>query len=221
MNKKLDRDIQALLAALDDAQRDATALVHELTESDASKRENSKAWSIAQCLDHIVKTNHVYLAAMQPAAEHALRSGRPRRHSVRPGLLGRWFVRMQEPPVRRLKVKAPANIRPEDPPSVSGALHAFQESQNSIRAFLERFGEIDLAGVSFANPFVKGLKLSLATGLHVLAAHERRHLWQAWRIRTSRRTSPHSAGNQKGAPEPNSPEKERIERSVTPFLPAE
>ena len=28
-----------------------------------------------------------------------------------------------------------------------------------------------------------GVRLSLATGLHVLAAHERRHLWQAWRVR--------------------------------------
>jgi hypothetical protein len=27
------------------------------------------------------------------------------------------------------------------------------------------------------------VRFSLATGLHVLAAHERRHLWQAWRVR--------------------------------------
>jgi hypothetical protein len=27
------------------------------------------------------------------------------------------------------------------------------------------------------------VRFSLATGLHVIAAHERRHLWQAWRVR--------------------------------------
>jgi hypothetical protein len=32
-------------------------------------------------------------------------------------------------------------------------------------------------------PFVRGIRFSLATGLHVIAAHERRHLWQAWRVR--------------------------------------
>jgi hypothetical protein len=37
--------------------------------------------------------------------------------------------------------------------------------------------------VRFPNPLVRGLRFSLATGLHVIAAHERRHLWQAWRIR--------------------------------------
>lgn len=33
------------------------------------------------------------------------------------------------------------------------------------------------------HPFVRGIRFSLATGLHVIAAHERRHLWQAWRVR--------------------------------------
>ena len=50
-------------------------------------------------------------------------------------------------------------------------------------AFLRRYAEIDLAGVRFPNPFIRGVRFSLATGLHVIAAHERRHLWQAWRGR--------------------------------------
>jgi hypothetical protein len=38
-------------------------------------------------------------------------------------------------------------------------------------------------GIRFVNPFVRGVRFSLATGLHVIAAHERRHLWQARRTR--------------------------------------
>ena len=30
---------------------------------------------------------------------------------------------------------------------------------------------------------IRGVRFSLATGLHVIPAHERRHLWQAWRVR--------------------------------------
>ena len=52
-----------------------------------------------------------------------------------------------------------------------------------MREFLRRYAEIDLAGVRFPNPFIRGVRFSLATGLHVIAAHERRHLWQAWRVR--------------------------------------
>jgi hypothetical protein len=49
-------------------------------------------------------------------------------------------------------------------------------------------GSFDLAGVGFPNPFVPGVRFSLATGLHVIAAHERRHLWQAWRVRQAAAT---------------------------------
>jgi hypothetical protein len=52
-----------------------------------------------------------------------------------------------------------------------------------VRAFLQKYADIDLAGVRFHNPFVRGLRFSLATGLHVIVAHERRHLSQAWRVR--------------------------------------
>jgi hypothetical protein len=30
---------------------------------------------------------------------------------------------------------------------------------------------------------VRGIRFSLATGLHVIAAHDRRHLLQAWQVR--------------------------------------
>jgi hypothetical protein len=59
----------------------------------------------------------------------------------------------------------------------------FVASQEMVRTFLRSYAEIDLAVVRFPNPFIPGLRFSLATGLHVIAADERRHLWQAWRVR--------------------------------------
>jgi hypothetical protein len=52
-----------------------------------------------------------------------------------------------------------------------------------VRSFLRTHADVDLAGVRFPNPFIRGVRFSLATGLHVIAAHERRHLWQARRVR--------------------------------------
>ena len=52
-----------------------------------------------------------------------------------------------------------------------------------MRAFLRAHADLDLASVRFPNPFIPGVRFSLATGLHVIPAHERRHLWQAWRVR--------------------------------------
>jgi uncharacterized protein (DUF934 family) len=82
-----------------------------------------------------------------------------------------------------MKGKAPRSIQPRHAPSLQDAIGAFLASQDEVRAFLRNYAEIDLVGVRFPNPFVRGVRFSLATGLHVIAAHERRHLWQAWRVR--------------------------------------
>jgi len=73
---------------------------------------------------------------------------------------------------------------PSDSERLDAALkEAERDSQAGVRTFLCSYATIDLAGVRFANPFIRGVRFSLATGLHVLAAHERRHLWQGWSVR--------------------------------------
>jgi len=181
---RLPPDLQTLQDSLDVAERDARALVNGLTEAQGTWRADAGSWSVAECLDHLATSNVVYLAAMRPAAFRALTDGRRRRRAAAPGLVGGWFVRYLEPPVsRRFKSKAPRKIRPRVGPSLADAVTSFIASQGEVRAFLRTYADIDLAGVRFANPFIRGVRFSLATGLHVIAAHERRHLWQAWQVR--------------------------------------
>jgi hypothetical protein len=177
-------DIAALQSAFAAAERDVGALVDRLGEARGTWRREPGSWSVAECLDHLAIGNRVYLAAMQPAAERALQARRLRRRPAVPGLIGGWFVRSLEPPVRpRFKGRAPQKIRPRPSPALADAAARFLASQQEVRAFTDRYAAIDLAGVRFPNPFIRGVRFSLATGLHVLAAHQRRHLWQAWRVR--------------------------------------
>jgi hypothetical protein len=176
-------DIVALESAFDMAERDARALIDTLNEAQGTWRSAPDSWSVAECLDHLATGNRVYLNAMRPAAERALAGGHRRRGPAVPGVVGRWFVRSLEPPVRpRFKGKAPEQIRPRQSPALADAAAQFLASQGEVRQFIERYATIDLAGTHFPNPFIRGVRFSLATGLHVLAAHERRHLWQARRV---------------------------------------
>lgn len=177
-------DIAALERAFESNEQDARALVDGLSEVDGTWRAEPGSWSVAECLDHLATANRVYLAAMRPSAERALSEGRLRRGPALPGLVGGWFVRTFEPPVTTMfKLKAPRKIRPRPSPPLGHALEQFLASQREVLAFLRTYATVDLAGVTFPNPFLRGVRLSLATGLHVLAAHERRHLWQAGRVR--------------------------------------
>jgi hypothetical protein len=184
MDTTLAPDIQRLAEALDAAERDAHALAAGLTEAQGAWRAAPSSWSVAECLDHLATANRVYLAAMEPPAARARRAGRERQRPAQPGLVGGWFVKYLEPPVTaRFKMKAPRTIRPRTGPALNDAISSFLASQHNVRTFLRTYADIDLAGVRFPNPFIRGVRFSLATGLHVIAAHERRHLWQAWRVR--------------------------------------
>lgn len=182
----LPDDLRALAAAYDAAEADAHALLSGLTAEQGTWRAAAGTWSVAECLDHLAIANRVYLDAMRPPAERALAEGRRRQRPALPGLVGGWFVKALEPPARpRLKGKAPQAIRPRTGPALADAAARFFASQDEVRGFLHAFAAIDLVGLRFPNPFVRGVRFSLATGLHVIAAHERRHLWQAWRVRTA------------------------------------
>jgi hypothetical protein len=177
-------DIRLLEEQLEAAERDARAVVDGLTPEQGEWRAAAGSWSVAQCLDHVATGNQVYFGAMHPPAARSREQGRERSGPAKPGLVGRWFVWTLEPPVKAyFSMKAPRSIRPRATPRLPDAFAAFLASQGDVLAFLHEYADLDLAGVLFPNPFIRGVRFSLATGLHVIAAHERRHLWQAWRVR--------------------------------------
>ena len=180
VTSSLPPDLEALDEAFAANERDARALVDTLSDAQGTWRQAPGSWSVAECLDHLAVGNRVYLAAMEPSAARARANGRMRRRPAQPGLIGGWFVKSLEPPVNpRFTLRAPRTIVPRPSPPLADASAAFFASHAQVRAFLQASADLDLAGVHFPNPFIRGVRFSLATGLHVLAAHERRHLWQA------------------------------------------
>jgi len=177
-------DIQALVNQLDAADRDAESLVSGMTQAQAAWQPASGSWSVAECLDHLGLTHHIYIADMEQAATRGRAQGKMRRGPARPGLGGGLFARLMEPPVRqRFRIKAPEIIQPKSIPTIAQALAGFLASQQEVRNFLLSNAELDLAGIRFVHPFIPGLRFSLASGLSIILAHDRRHLWQARRAR--------------------------------------
>jgi hypothetical protein len=155
-----------------------------LSEEVGARRPAPQAWSVAECLDHLANADRVYLTAMRPTATGARAAGRWRRGPATTGLVGGWFARSLEPPARPLlKMKAPRKIRPRPRPPLAAAYADYVTVHRDVVDFLHENADLDLARIRFPNPFVPGIRFSLATGLHVIASHERRHLWQAWNVR--------------------------------------
>lgn len=173
------REIQAQLEANDHR---AQALLRDLGEEQLNWRPDERSWSIAQCLDHLNVANRVYAAPMLQAIEEARRKGSVRKGPIHPGFLGRWFVANLEPPPKR-KFPAPRKIVPAQRVGKAELIEEWRRAQAEVDAVLREATGIDLNATRFVNPFFSLIRFSVGTGFQVIAAHERRHLWQAERVR--------------------------------------
>jgi hypothetical protein len=184
MSQALPPDLQDLEEQLDAADREARALVVDLDDAQANWQPGGGAsWSVAQCLDHLAVANHAYLEPMGEAVQRARGRGRLRRGPVGPGALAALFLRSLEPPAR-WRTRNPRIIAPTSALPLAEALSRFLRSQDAARELLADARDLDLS-VRFANPFVPGLRFRVHAGFLILAAHDRRHLWQMRRVRAA------------------------------------
>jgi hypothetical protein len=176
-------DIQQILDQMDDAERTADAIAAGVSAGQFTwQPDGGGSWSIAQCLEHLATINVLYSAAIRPAVNAARERGWTRQGPLAPGPFGRWFIRHQEPPVKH-RVKAPGSVRPGSGLSREEILRRYRESHVLVKQLARDAATIDANRATYPNPFLKVLRFKVATGLCVLPAHERRHLWQAERVR--------------------------------------
>jgi hypothetical protein len=162
MSTALPSDLVSLITQLDDATNRASAMVANLSDTQANwQPQPPTGWSIVQCLDHMAVANRSYLFALKAAAERA----HPGHVPIRPaGWLSRYFLRKTEPPVA-IKIKAPKSIRPPSNLPKQDALAHFQQSNREVCQFVIKTADLDLSGIRFKNPFVPLVNFTVATGL--------------------------------------------------------
>ncbi len=85
--------------------------------------------------------------------------------------------------MRRLRVRAPRGSEPAASLDPRAALAAFDQLQDGLAARVRECDGWDLRRARVRSPWHPALKLSLGGLLLVTLAHERRHLWQARRVR--------------------------------------
>jgi hypothetical protein len=173
---------QRLISELGSADRRAEILAKGLSTEQMNWRPRPGAWSIAQCIEHLLIANEVYLPAIAAALD-----GYPQTkgEEIWLGWPSRWFIRnFIAPNAGGTRAKAPKKIEPAthvDPKVVSGFLRSNQAAVELVR----RASLFDVNSIRFKNPFVPLLRFTVGTGLEIVAKHESRHLLQAESVRQS------------------------------------
>jgi hypothetical protein len=178
----LPDDLQQVLDEIDAADRAGEAIARQVTEEQFHWHPGGTAWSIGQCLDHLATINVVYGSAVRQGIDRARTRGWGRRDPLRPGFFGRLFVQSMAPPVKR-RMTAPEKGRPRPAAGREEILRDYHAAHDLVRRLIADSAGIDVNRATFQNPFIGVVRVKVSTGLRVIVAHDRRHLWQAEQVR--------------------------------------
>lgn len=153
-----------------------------LSAAQISWRPGPGAWSIAECLDHIMTTDEKASAHWKAAAARARQNGVTGTGPFRLGWLGSWFVRQVGPNPSR-KVSAPAIFAPASAGDPLENVARFGTRQQELIRFIESLGGLDLGRVKARSAVSALFRLNLAAWVTSALAHQHRHLEQIDRNR--------------------------------------
>lgn len=165
--------------------RRARELVAPVDRATFNRGPDGGGWSAAECIDHLNTTLRLYLPVLTESIEEARERGLVDGRRDGRTLLGRVLTWSQEPPVR-FRMKTYDEIRPRiaedeglDP---EAALDEFEALHEELIVRINESRDLDRRRVKVRSALDRRLTLSLDDWFAFLAAHGRRHLWQAEQV---------------------------------------
>jgi hypothetical protein len=137
-------------------------------------------WSIAQCFDHLVRSDDEMFQAMDRAFDRTTRPTVWQRLPLWPRLFG-WMLITSQAPGGTQKFTAPAIARPASSDITPQVIEQFIARQHRGIDAVRALGVADAQRI-MASPFKARITYSVLDGYRLIAAHQRRHFEQARRV---------------------------------------
>jgi hypothetical protein len=168
----------SLLEQFQCATREAKKLVLGRSAHELTRRLERESWSTTECLDHLARTTGSFLPAISRAVAAApkLTTKRP----LRTGAIALLLIRNLEPPYR-LRYKVIPQLVPRNT-DFDAAWRAFEESQSRLSETLCSATGLAIDKVKVPCPVCTHITYNAYGAFRMLAAHQRRHLWQVQQI---------------------------------------
>lgn len=186
-------------AVLEDHERQFAAargaiseLVAGQSEEDLQWREAEGRWSIVECLEHLNSGWTILPKLDRKIAEARQRGVMGSPPFARPWL-GQLYIRAIEPPAR-VRVGAPKRYLPRLGLPSSEVVPRVLALQDELAARVRAADGLDLGAIRMSSPISRRFKMTLGQWFAFLPAHERRHIWQAGRVREARAASTGNRG---------------------------
>jgi hypothetical protein len=178
-------DLDIYLEQIRYIRQDVAAIVANLDDAQFTWRPAADRWSIGECFEHLNLTAAAYVPAIDATIADARSRNLCSEGPFAYPMLERLFVAWSEPPVRR-RGKAFKRYRPTPRLSRQAVMDAFSGWQDRLSERIHSADGLDLRRARRRSPILPIMKWSLGTMFALVLTHERRHIWQARQVRTTK-----------------------------------
>lgn len=158
------------------------SLFGHLSAEQLNWKPAADAWSIGQCIDHLIKTSEIYSEDFRAVADGTRKTKWWESASPLSGFFGRFLTKYMSKDEK--KVKTTQRFVPPSDVS-SDVVEQFTESQAQLLSTIERTANVDWDKTFLTSSFQGFVTYSLADAYNIVAEHQRRHIRQAKRVMES------------------------------------
>lgn len=177
-------ELSHLTAEVSQITAEAEQRLGKLTPAQLNWKPSPAGWSVAQCLEHLIKINESFFPVMRQIAQGTYAPPWNARLPLLPGLFGSLILKAVQPTAPR-KFKASPRFEPAASDLPADIVGRFAAHQRELDGLMAQSNRVDLASVVVASPVAPLATYSLQDAYRILVAHERRHLLQAERVLAS------------------------------------
>ena len=175
----MKNDTTAITTELERITEDFRIAFGALSDAQLNWKPAAESWSVAQCLDHLIKSNDEVKPAID-AKVSGVKNSFWENWSPLTGFFGSFLKNGLSSDKRKFKAPSKSIV----PPSKieTGIVDRFVENQRSVIEDLDAIGDLDWDKTVITSPFVRVMTYRLRDGLGILVEHEKRHFRQAKRV---------------------------------------
>jgi hypothetical protein len=174
-------ELEGLVEELSAVTANARKVFGRLTSEQLNWKPSQERWSVGQCFDHLIQTNHCFFPDMERVAAGTFKSSAWARVSPLSGLFARMILRALDP-VKGRKSKAPRVFLPASSDVSADVIEKFAEHQQELTERMCATAGADIRRTMVTSPVAAVATYSLLDAYRIVVAHERKHFEQARRV---------------------------------------
>ena len=175
----MGNDLEGVMTQLESVSEEARKSFGSLSADQLNWKPAPDSWSVAQCLDHLIKSNEEFYPELDRLAAGTRKNSFWQTWSPLSGIAGSFLVATLKKDGNKVKT----NQKMTPPSDLDGEIvDRFLRHQTEFAEKLRAASGAEWRRVVLTSPFVKIMTYRMDIGLQALVEHEKRHIRQAKRV---------------------------------------